>query len=72
MKASLLIGKSTHQELSSLLESHRHLTVSGAGNETAKAMLMAHLRTFKKSPTLVVASDNTQVEALSHWLKFFG
>ncbi len=72
MKASLLIGKSTHQELSSLLESHRHLTVSGAGNETAKAMLMAHLRTFKKSPTLVIASDNTQVEALSHWLKFFG
>ncbi len=71
MKPSLLIGKTTHQELSSLLESHRHLTVSGAGNETAKAMLVAHLRTFKRSPTLLVTQDENQVEALAHWLRFF-
>lgn len=71
MKASLLIGTSTHQELSGLLDKHRHLTVSGAGNETAKAMLVAHLRSFGKSPSLLVAQDDTQIEALAHWLRFF-
>jgi transcription-repair coupling factor len=57
--------------LSGLLEKHRHLTVSGAGNETAKAMLVAHLRSFGASPSLLVAQDDTQVEALAHWLRFF-
>ncbi len=34
-------------------------------------MLVSHLRTFKRSPTLLIAQDDTQVEALTHWLRFF-
>lgn len=45
--------------------------ISGAGNETAKSLLMSHLLHFKMFPTLVVGDDAAQVDVLRHWLQFF-
>ncbi len=70
MKPSLLLGNETHRELSDLLQKKRHLTISGASNETAKALLLSRLLTFHPTPSLVVTSD-ASVEGLRHWLQFF-
>jgi transcription-repair coupling factor len=72
MKPSLLIGKDTHRELSDLLRAEGDLVISGAGNETAKAMLISHLQNFHAAPTLLVTEDAAQVDELRHWLNFFG
>src|SRR3989344_849647 len=71
MKPSLLIGKDTHRELSDLLLKEGHLVISGAGNETAKSLLISHLLHFNMQPTIVVAEDNAAVDVLRHWLEFF-
>jgi transcription-repair coupling factor (superfamily II helicase) len=72
MKPSLLIGRDTHRELSELLAARGSLTISGASNETAKAMLVAHLHSFKPYPTVLVTDDESKVHELRHWLEFFG
>lgn len=72
MLPSLLIGTETHRELSTLLVKDRALTISGAGNETAKSLLLSHLQGFTGTkPTLYVTEDDTAVEAVRHWLRFF-
>lgn len=71
MKPSLLIGRDTHRELSDLLSADGDLVISGASNETAKAMLLSHLLHVKHHPTLLVTEDASQVDALAHWLTFF-
>ncbi len=71
MKPSLLIGRDTHRELSDLLHTEKALTISGAGNETAKALLLSHLLHLRGMPALLLAEDDARVEALSHWLAFF-
>ena len=71
MKPAILIGADTHRDLSHLLQKERTLVVSGAGNETAKALLIAHLRSFHAQPTLLVAESAADTEALRHWLSFF-
>lgn len=71
MKPSLLIGRDTHRELSDLLSAEGNLTISGAGNETAKALILAHLLHERPSPTLLVTEDETRAEAIRHWVGFF-
>ncbi len=71
MKPSLLIGRDTHRDISDLLHAEGSLVISGAGNETAKAMLISHILHFRMQPTLVVADDEAQVDVLRHWLEFF-
>lgn len=72
MKPSLLIGKNTHRELADLLKKEGELVVSGASNETAKAMLLSHILSFNgTNQTLLVTNDEESMEALSHWLRFF-
>jgi len=71
MKPSLLIGRDTHRELSDLLHAEGSLVISGASNETAKAMLLSHLLRFRMGPTWVVTEDEAQVEIMRHWLQFF-
>lgn len=71
MKPSLLIGRDTHRELSDLLSTERALTISGAGNETAKALLLSHLLHIRRLPTLLITEDDAHMETLSHWLEFF-
>ncbi len=71
MKPSLLIGTHTHKELADLLRSGGPLVVSGASNETAKAMLISHLLSHAPTPTFLITEDEAQVEALQHWLSFF-
>lgn len=71
MKPSLLVGRDTHRELSDLLSKEGDLVISGASNETAKAMLLSHILHFRDYPTLLIAEDANQVDALAHWLSFF-
>lgn len=70
MKPSLLLGNETHRELSDLLQKKRHLTISGASNETAKALLLSRILGFHPQPTVVVTNEGS-VEGLRHWLNFF-
>lgn len=72
MKPSLLIGRDTHRELSDLLSAEGDLVISGASNETAKAMLLSHILHFNNRPTLLITEDTVQVDAVRHWLEFFG
>lgn len=71
MKPSLLIGGDTHRELSDLLQKEGDLVISGASNETAKAMLLSHILHFHHKPALLVAEDAAQMDAVGHWLDFF-
>ncbi|TSC59133.1 MAG: transcription-repair coupling factor [Candidatus Peregrinibacteria bacterium Greene0416_19] len=72
MHPSLLLGKNTHRELSELLQAKNHLVVSGASNETAKAMLTSHLLSFQPRQALLVTQNDSSAEGLLHWLHFFG
>jgi len=72
MDTSLLLGGSTHRELSDLLKAKNSLVISGAANETAKTLLLSHLLSFDKSPVLVVTESAEHCETWEHWLKFFG
>jgi transcription-repair coupling factor (superfamily II helicase) len=71
MKPSLLLGKETHRELSDLLSKEGRLILSGASNETAKAMLVSHLLHFRPQPALLVTQNEAASEGLRHWLSFF-
>jgi len=71
MKPSLLIGQETHKELADLLRADKQLVISGAGNETAKALILSHLLHFHSYPTLLLAQDTAAIEAIQHWLHFF-
>ncbi len=72
MHPSLLVGKETHRDLSSLLLMKRRLIVSGASNETAKALLLATIQSFVPQPLLIVIESMERRDTLSHWLQFFG
>ncbi|MFA7682259.1 MAG: DEAD/DEAH box helicase, partial [Candidatus Peribacteraceae bacterium] len=71
MKSSLLLGSETHRELSDLLAAHRRLILSGASNETAKALLISHLESFRPQEGILVTNKNEHCETLHHWLNFF-
>jgi len=71
MKSSLLLGRGTHRDLADLLKAERRLIVSGASNETAKALLLASLLEHHPSKTLLVTGKEGEAEALRHWLQFF-
>lgn len=71
MKPSLLLGDGTHRELADLLSQQGRLVVSGASNETAKAMLLSHFLGFHPQPCLLVTSNDAMRESLLHWLRFF-
>ncbi|MBI3618571.1 DEAD/DEAH box helicase [Candidatus Peregrinibacteria bacterium] len=71
MKPSLLLGKETHRELHELLRKEKRLVLSGAANETAKALLLSHLLSFHPQPALLVTSTEASGEALQHWISFF-
>ena len=72
MQPSLLIGKDTHRDLTHLLHDKRRLIVSGASNETAKALLIGAVFSHAPQSSLIVTDSEERVEALSHWLQFFG
>ena len=72
MDPRLLLGESTHQDLAQLLKAQRRLVLSGASNETAKALLSACILSQVPSKTVMVTEKETMCEALRHWLQFFG
>jgi transcription-repair coupling factor (superfamily II helicase) len=71
MKPSLLLGSDTHRELADLLRAEGRLVLSGASNETAKAMLLSHLVGFRPQRSLLVTPNDASSEGLRHWLHFF-
>jgi len=71
MKPSLLLGENTHRELSELLKKERRLVLSGASNETAKALLLSHLLGQNPQRALLLTGRDEETEALQHWLTFF-
>lgn len=71
MKPSLFLG-SAHEELASLLRDKHRLVISGASNETAKALLVSSILMHHPRPAIVVTEDESHREGLVHWLRFFG
>lgn len=71
MQPSLLLGKDTHRDLAALLKKEGDLTISGASNETAKAMLTSHLLGFNPQSSFLVTQNDEGAESLRHWLQFF-
>ncbi|NOS67505.1 MAG: hypothetical protein HOO67_04045, partial [Candidatus Peribacteraceae bacterium] len=71
MLPSLLLGKDTHRDLAALLQKEGDLTVSGASNETAKALLTSHLLHFHPQKAFLVTPNEESAEGLHHWLEFF-
>ncbi len=71
MKPSLLLGRDTHRELTELLKKERRLVLSGASNETAKALLLSLLLEQQPQRTLLLTGREEETEALQHWLQFF-
>jgi transcription-repair coupling factor len=71
MKPSLLLGDDTHRDVAQLLEAKRRLVLSGASNETAKALLLSHILSFNSRPTLLVTDSVEHCETWDHWLNFF-
>jgi len=71
MKPSILLGKTTHQDITQLLFDKRRLLISGAANETAKTLLISTFLNFQPVKTLIVTENNEQLTNLVHWLEFF-
>ena len=71
MQPSLLLGAETHRDISQMLQAQQRLVVSGASNETSKALILSALSTHHPQASLLV-TDAAHTDALQHWLSFFG
>jgi len=71
MKPALLLGAETHQELLTLLKARESLTISGASNETAKALLLAQFFDQDPKKIVLVVADEAHREGMRKWLHFF-
>lgn len=71
MKPSLFLG-SAHEELAALLQDKHRLVISGASNETAKALLAVSILNHAPRSAIVVTEDESHCEGLLHWFHFFG
>ncbi len=71
MLPSLCIGENTHQELLELLKRSHALTISGLSNETAKAMIVSHILSTHRKPSILVTENEERSDGLLHWLRFF-
>ncbi|OIO54361.1 transcription-repair coupling factor [Candidatus Peregrinibacteria bacterium CG1_02_54_53] len=71
MQPSLLLGRDTHRELIELLKKERRLVLSGASNETAKALLLSLFLEQRPQRTLLLTGRAEEAETLQHWLQFF-
>ncbi|TSC60046.1 MAG: transcription-repair coupling factor (superfamily II helicase) [Candidatus Peregrinibacteria bacterium Greene0416_62] len=72
MDPLLFLGEKTHRDLADALAIGHTLTLSGASNETAKALLLGTILRHRPRPTFLVTEDENHVDALQHWLQFFG
>ncbi len=72
MQSSLLLGSSTHEELAPLLRDRHGLVISGASNETAKALLVSHILSHDDRPAVIVTENDSHADSLRHWMDFFG
>ena len=68
----LFLGSKTHRDLADALHARGSLVLSGASNETAKALLIGAILGHTPRPGFLVTDDESHAEALEHWLHFFG
>ena len=71
MKPSVFLGDKTHLELTQLLQKKRRLILSGASNETAKALITSIILHQQPQSALLVTEKDTVADSLRHWLDFF-
>ena len=71
MKPSLLLGATQHQELLELLAARKSLTISGASNETAKALLLSHFFDLDPKKVILVVQDEAHRDGMQKWFNFF-
>jgi transcription-repair coupling factor (superfamily II helicase) len=71
MLPSLLLGRDTHSDLAQLIQDKRRLILSGASNETAKALLASAVLFHSPKQTLFVSGKDSETKTLQHWLGFF-
>jgi transcription-repair coupling factor (superfamily II helicase) len=71
MHTTLCIGEKIHQDALQLLQKKKSLTISGLSNETAKAMVIAHLTKQEEGSILVVVENEEKCEEMMQWLSFF-
>lgn len=72
MDPLLFLGEKTHRDLADALHARGTLVLSGASNETAKALLAAAVLRHRNQPAFLVTEDEAYAESLEHWLRFFG
>ncbi|OGJ67845.1 transcription-repair coupling factor [Candidatus Peribacteria bacterium RIFCSPLOWO2_12_FULL_53_10] len=71
MDPLLFLGEKTHRDLADALAAKHTLTLSGASNETAKALLLGTILRHRPRSAFLVTEDENHAEALQHWLQFF-
>ena len=71
MKPTAFLGKDTHRDIAGLLSKEGRVMVSGASNETAKALLVRSVLGHQWYPSILVTDKDSGVDALAHWLSFF-
>ncbi|OGJ59652.1 transcription-repair coupling factor [Candidatus Peribacteria bacterium RIFCSPHIGHO2_01_FULL_55_13] len=71
MDPLIFLGEKTHRDLADALAAKHTLTLSGASNETAKALLLGTILRHRPRPAFLVTNDENHAEALQHWLQFF-
>jgi transcription-repair coupling factor (superfamily II helicase) len=71
MRPSLLLGAREHQDILQLLEAKKSLILSGASNETAKAMLLGLFYEQNPRRILFVVPDKERAKSYTLWLSFF-
>ncbi len=71
MNTTLCIDEKIHQDALQLLQKKKSITLSGLSNETAKAMIIAHLLQKKDDATLVIVENEEKQKEITEWLRFF-
>jgi transcription-repair coupling factor (superfamily II helicase) len=71
MNTTLCISESTHHDVITLLKKQRSIVVSGISNETAKAMMIAHIIHHITPSVLLVGENKEKCVELCQWLRFF-
>src|SRR3989344_5904680 len=71
MKPSLFLGAAPHQDILQLLKARKTFALSGASNETAKALIIAFLFEMSPRKMVFVVPDEKRCTSYAQWLSFF-
>src|SRR3989344_5399842 len=71
MKPSLLLGAEAHLDILQLIKARKTFALSGASNETAKALLIATLFEYSPRKIVFVVPDEKRRSSYAQWMTFF-